>query len=168
MVFIKWCWGDVTRDVARTLNWIARSLQSLPVVSCGPLAVLTVSWGPVCACGSGTGWFWWNAVCICVGWIEASRSNSDRSVPELSRSSYWASPARTHTYKHKHKHTLRLYIHSSVKSFNWSFILSFKWLNNFRTSGNTFDFRSENTSISGVLKHEHNSLLAAALVCSLY
>lgn len=56
--------------------------------------LLTVSWGPVSSFESGTGWFWWSVVCICVEWIEASRSNSHQSVPELSHNFYSVSPAR--------------------------------------------------------------------------
>lgn len=60
----------------------------------GPgLSGLTVSSGPVYACGSGTVWSWWTSVYTCVWWSEASRSGSHRSAPEPSHSSYWASPA---------------------------------------------------------------------------
>lgn len=70
--------------------------------------LLTVSWGPVSSFESGTGWFWWSVVCICVEWIEASRSNSHQSVPELSRNFYSVSPTRAQ--KHLLAHPCRCFL----------------------------------------------------------
>lgn len=87
------CWEEPASSWNTQTASVKQEQVTWPgVVQSAAGVLLTVSWGPVCACGSGTGWSWWSAVCICVWWSEASRWGSRRSVPELSRSSYWASP----------------------------------------------------------------------------